>query len=173
MKQRLVIFGVALLAGCWVTAALTQPAPKPAAKRAPAPPAAYKAQGFAPGFDDMMTMLVQPRHTKLYYAGAAKNWELAAAENRDLRQAFDNLAKAIPQYEGNDVPQAVKGFVTGKLDAVDAAIASADAARFSGAYKDLTAGCNDCHHYMEHPFLVIKAPDAAQYPDQDFKPETN
>src|ERR1700739_2803062 len=110
MKHQLVIFGTALLAACWVTAALTQPAPKPAPKRAPAPPTAYKSRGFTPGFDDMMTMLVQPRHTKLYYAGTAKNWELAAAESRDLRQAFDNLAKAIPNYEGNDVPQAVKGF---------------------------------------------------------------
>jgi hypothetical protein len=33
---------------------------------------------FRPAMDDLMTMLVQPRHIKLYYAAQAKNWTLAA-----------------------------------------------------------------------------------------------
>jgi hypothetical protein len=178
------VLGAAGLAAFWVTAALTQPATKarqparaPAKAAGPANNAsAYRAQSFTPGFDDLMTMLIQPRHAKLYYAGTAKNWELAAGESRDLRQSLDRLAQTLPNYEGNDVRQAVSNFITKKLDAVDAAVASADAARFTGAYKDLTTGCNDCHTYMEHPFLVIKVPEAAAntvYPDQDFKPETN
>jgi hypothetical protein len=32
---------------------------------------------FKPAMDDLMTMLIQPRHLKLYYAGEAKNWKLA------------------------------------------------------------------------------------------------
>jgi len=184
MKKYLIVVGAAGLAACWVTAALTQPAakakapaPRAAARAAaPANTGAYRAQSFTPGFDDLMTMLIQPRHAKLHYAGAAKNWELAAAESRDLRQSFDRITQTLPTYENNDVRVAVANFITKKLDAVDAAVASADAPRFATAYKDLTVGCNDCHTYMEHPFLVIKVPDAAPeaaYPDQDFKPETN
>jgi hypothetical protein len=150
-----------------VTTGLTQPAKKPA--RAPVP---YKDLGFTPGFDDMMTMLVQPRHIRLYYAGTAKNWEMAAAENRDLRASFDRLIQAIPNYLGNDVKSSVSTFIKPKMDAMDAAIAAADEQKFSGAYKDLTTACNACHTYMEHPFLVIKVPDGtadAAHPDQDFK----
>ncbi|HWY61519.1 MAG TPA: hypothetical protein VNW15_06435, partial [Rhizomicrobium sp.] len=77
---------VTLLTAGVVTTGLTQPAKKPARAPAAAPrrPAsgAPQIQSFTPGFDDMVTMLVQPRHIRLYYAGTAKNWEMAAAENR-------------------------------------------------------------------------------------------
>jgi hypothetical protein len=121
----------------------------------------------------MMTMLIQPRHAKLYYAATAKNWELAAAESRNLRQSFDTIAKSIPRYEGNDVQQALSAYVAKPLNAADAAIAAGDARRFAAAYRELTASCNECHHYMEHPYLVVKVPEAAKdsvYPGQDFNP---
>ena len=38
---------------------------------------------------------------------------------------------------------------------------------------ELTTACNICHEGMEHPFLVIKVPDAsaaAAYTNQDFRP---
>jgi len=163
----------------FATAALTQTAKKPApAPKRPAtaakPAAAYQDQGFAPGFDDLMTMLVQPRHIKLYYAGSAKNWELAAAEARDLRSALGRVAQTIPKYENDDVSLSMGNFMTPKLDALDAAVAAANPEQFAAAYKDVTAACNDCHTYMEHPFLVIQNPDAAAadaaHADQDFKP---
>jgi hypothetical protein len=170
----------------FVGTALTQPAPDSSAGTAvsnvPVPSAtipqtasqsAYQDQGFLPGFDDLMTMLVQPRHTKLYYAGIEKNWELAAAESRDLRSSFDRITQAIPNYEGNDVDKAVVTFIRPKINAIDVAIAAADSKRFASSYKDLTAGCNACHTYMEHPFLVIKTPPPANgsaYMDQEFKP---
>jgi hypothetical protein len=183
--KRVAVIGILAGAGLWVTAGLSQPVPpkppakpsaaKPAAaaKAGAAPGAAYRQEGFAPGFDDLMTMLIQPRHIKLYYAGSAKNWELAAAESCDLRQAMDRIRQALPTYENNDVAGAVANFITKKLDAVDEAVGAGDPARFAVAYKDLTTGCNDCHTYMEHPFLVIKQPEPSGYPDQDFKPETN
>jgi len=135
--------------------------------------AAYQSQGFNPGFDDLMTMLVQPRHIKLFYAGKEKNWELAAAEARDLRQSFGRIVATIPNYQGDDVDQATGNFLVPGLDAVDAAIASADPVAFAKGYKMVTDGCNACHTYMEHPFVVIKEPVGAQdvsHPDQDFKP---
>lgn len=169
------------LTATFAAGALTQtvkranPAPNPPAA-APVKPAvsAYQSQGFAPGFDDLMTMLVQPRHIKLYYAGSAKNWELAAAESRDLRSSFDRIVKAIPNYEGNDVALSIRDFIVSRIDAVDSAIAGGDSEKFSAAYQELTAGCNECHTYMEHPFLVIKKPGGtgadSAHSDQDFNP---
>src|SRR3954465_4663965 len=156
MKNRLTLAAAiaALLAGGVLSAGLTQPAKKPAASAA-------QDKNFSPGFDDLMTMLVQPRHIRLYYAGTARNWELAAAENRDLRSSLDRIIRGIPNYESYNVKQAVTTFLTPKLNAMDAGVGGAEPKRFSAAYGQLTTGCNDCHTYMEHPFLVIKAPEGA------------
>ncbi len=31
-------------------------------------------------------------------------------------------------------------------------------------------GCNACHMELDHPYVVIKTPDASAFPNQDFKP---
>jgi hypothetical protein len=118
-----------------------------------------------------MTMLIQPRHIKLYYAGTQKNWELAVAELSDLRAAFGRISQIVPKYQGSDVDEAIKAILAPKMQAMDVAIAAADAKRFAVAYGDLTAACNACHVYLEHPFLVIEVPGANRntaYPDQSF-----
>ncbi len=137
------------------------------------PAAATQPAGFTPRFDDLMTMLIQPRHVKLYYAGSRKNWELAAFESSELRSAFGRIARVVPKYVGNDTNQALQTIIMPRIKDVDAAIAAGDVRRFHKAYDELTAACNACHGYMEHPFLVIKVPDSAadtRYPDQEFKP---
>jgi len=142
-----------------------------AATKTPAATAAA-APVFTPGLSDLMTMLVQPRHLKLYYAGTLKNWELAAFELRELRSSFRRIGQAMPQYQGNSVDESVKGIMTPSLDAVGNAIASGDSKQFARAFADLTTSCNSCHGYMEHPFLVMRVPDQGMknpaYADQDF-----
>jgi hypothetical protein len=128
---------------------------------------------FAPGLDDLMTMLIQPRHLKLYYAGAELNWELAAAESRELGSSFRRLASGIPKYLNRDVDRTVAAMIAPKMKAVDAAISAADAKQFLNAYAELTEACNACHIYMEHPFLVIKVPEGLRdsaHADQVFSP---
>ncbi len=167
-KHTLILLAAIALAGSWATVALTQPATPPAEAPEPPPPP----QPFSPGLDDLMTMLVQIRHTKLYYAGSAKNWELAASEARELRNSFDRITKTIPLYLGNDVAQSMGVFGTPHLDKIDKAVADADPVAFTKAYKDLTEGCTQCHAYMEHPFLVMKVPAGPNtiFPDQVFTP---
>lgn len=124
------------------------------------------------GFADLMNLLVQPRHIKLHHAGAQRNWELAAAESRNLRASFARIAQRVPKYLGNDVAEVERQMVEPRLQAIDKAIAAADPKQFAGAYADLTAACNECHVYMEHPFVIIQVPatSAADYSDQDFRP---
>ncbi len=132
-----------------------------------------KPQAFEPGFDDLMTMLVQPRHLKLQYAGSRRNWELAAAESRNLAAAFGRISRTLPAYLGIDVAEAMTAMMTPQLQRVDAAIAAADPARFAAAYAGLSTACNACHMYMERPYIVVKSPDPAAVPvyaDQDFSP---
>jgi mono/diheme cytochrome c family protein len=151
------------------------PAPGAVAPAAEPPPVARPGGGlvvleFRPAMDDLMTMLVQPRHIKLYYAGQAKNWTLAGFELNELRGALARIGRTIPTYRKISVDEAVAAIFAEKVKAVDAAIKAADPAQFTAAYGEMTAACNACHLSLEHPFLKITVPDAANYPDQDFRP---
>lgn len=152
--------------------ALAQTSEDPSAA-AVAATASTQAPVFTPGFADLMSMLIQPRHIKLYYAGMLKNWELAAFESRGLSAAFRRISQTIPNYrDSGSVDEAVTSMMAPALKAIDAAIAAGDSKQFERAYSELTSGCNACHGYTEHPFLVIRVPAMktrnAVYPDQDF-----
>jgi hypothetical protein len=125
---------------------------------------------FKPAMDDLMTMLVQPRHIRLYYAGQAGNWQLAAFQANELRASLSRIGRTIPNYRNINVDTAVAAIFADKLAAVDAAIKAGDPAQFTAAYGDMTSACNECHKGMEHPFLVIKVPEAGFFPDQEFRP---
>jgi hypothetical protein len=146
----------------------TTPPPETAAP-APARPGLVILE-FKPAMDDLMTMLVQPRHMKLYYAGQAKNWQLAAFQINELRGALARIGRTIPNYRNINVDTAVASIFTDKLKAVDAAVKAADLGQFNAAYGEMTAACNDCHKGMEHAFLVIKVPESGNFPDQEFRP---
>jgi len=148
------------------------------AQGAPAAPAAPPGGGlqildFKPAFDDLMTMLVQPRHIKLYAAGQQKNWQLAGFQLNEMRASLRRIGQTIPQYRTYKVDTAVASFFAPAVETMDAAIKAKDSAQFTKAYGELTAACNACHQGMEHAFLVIKVPDAAvtSFPDQDFGPK--
>src|SRR6476469_9738927 len=79
-----------------VASACRQP-PAPAAGPASATPEAY-----APGLGELMT-LQQMRHTKLWLAGQAGNWDLAAYELDELGEGFDDVVKFHPTHEESPV----------------------------------------------------------------------
>ncbi len=117
---------------------------------------------------DMMNTLIQPRHAKLGLAGEARNWPLAQYALVEMRQAFAGIVRAQPTFMGLPVGQLVDAALTQPMNALDAAIKEQDVKKFADAYAQLTAGCNACHSAVEHPFVVIKVPDASAFPDQEF-----
>jgi hypothetical protein len=134
------------------------------------PPNADAGAPYVLTMGDMMNTLIQPRHAKLGLAGRAGNWPLAAYALIEIRQAFAGIKKAQPKFRGLPVPELVDAALGPPLDAVEAAIRDQDPAKFAAAYDRLTQGCNACHQSVDHPFVVIKAPDASAFPDQDFSP---
>jgi hypothetical protein len=127
-------------------------------------------QAYRPGLGDLMTTTVQPRHTKLGLAGQEKNWVYAAYELHELEEAFERAAHVWPIYRKTNIAELVVTTTKAPMEAVAAAIKSADAAKFTEAYAQLTATCNACHQSTERPFVVIQAPKASPFPDQDFRP---
>lgn len=132
----------------------------------PATPPPYR-----PGLGDLMTATVQPRHTKLAFAGRRKNWAYAAYELHELDEAFDRLTAQWPQWQRVRVAELVETMIREPIDALGQAIEAKDEARFATAYGKLTEACNACHQAAKRPFVVIRDPKESMYPDQDFGPQ--
>jgi hypothetical protein len=128
---------------------------------------------FKPVMSDLMNMLIQPRHIKLYYAGQEDNWMLARFELNELRSAFVRTGDTIPQYGIFPFANSVEAVILEPLDGVQAAIDAEDHAEFERAYVELTAACNACHDAMHFEFIEITVPDLnspRNFPDQIFAP---
>jgi hypothetical protein len=158
-KLSLTVLGAGLLALSAISAALAQ------APAAPQP-------DYHPSFGDLMTMAVQPRHIKLGIAGKARNWDYAAYEASELRNAFLRIGRTIPTYRKQALPDMFASAILPSMDKLDAAIKAKDGAGFDAAYREVTASCNTCHVGLDHPFVVIHEPSASPYLDQNLTGRT-
>jgi hypothetical protein len=152
-----------LLAMCAAPIALAQTAPPETSSTSTQP-------DYHPSMGDLMTMAIQPRHIKLYYAGDQQNWTYAAYELGELRNAFARIARTIPQYHVLDTASITAAVTQAPLDALAQAIKERSPEQFTMAYAQLTQACNACHQSLNHAGVVIKVPTAGVFPDQDFQP---
>jgi hypothetical protein len=143
---------------------IAQSAPAPAA-----PPPPLVILDFKPTLSDLMTMLIQPRHQKLWAAGQQRNWTLAAFQLREMRSGFDKIAATIPKYINIDLGPTFINIMDSQVRAVNSAIMSQNSQLFMTAFGDLTASCNSCHEALNHGFLVMKVPEVTGYANQDFR----
>lgn len=133
---------------------------------ASAPPAA---DAYVPGLGEIMT-LQQMRHTKLWLAGQAGNWDLAAYELKELGEGFDDVVKFHPTHEESPVApkDAIPRIVTVPLAELTTVVEKKDANGFGAAYDTLTKACNDCHQATNFGFNVVQRPSSNPYPNQVF-----
>src|SRR6266850_3430810 len=106
-------------------------------------PATPQTESYAPGLGEIMT-LQQMRHTKLWLAGEAKNWELASYEVDELGEGFDDVIKFHPTHKESPVApkDAIPRMVNAPLMELKMAIDKKDSAAFEQAYDKFTAACN-------------------------------
>ena len=132
-----------------------------------APPPTIAA--YVPGLGELMT-LQQMRHTKLWLAGEAGNWPLAAYEIKELGEGFDDIVKFHPTHEESPVApkDAIPRMVTEPVAEISAAVASKDPKAFEQGYDKLTKACNDCHQAANFAFNVVQRPATNPYPNQVF-----
>jgi hypothetical protein len=120
---------------------------------------------YVPQLADIMNA-AQLKHQKLYLAGEARNWPLAAFESRQLR---NSLAEAAVLYSG--IPVSNVTTLASKLEAVNNAIAAKNGKGFTEAFAELTGGCNECHRSMGRPFIVMRQPTDHPFGNQQFLPK--
>jgi len=126
---------------------------------------------YAPGLGEIMTF-TQMRHAKLWLAGSAGNWDLAAYEVSELEEGFHDAAEFHPNDESSPVPigKFVTAMTSGPLAALRAAIDKKNAGAFTEAFDSLTDACNACHRATGHGFNVITRPKGNAFLNQDFAP---
>jgi hypothetical protein len=127
-------------------------------------------QPFNPQMSALMSMIIQPRHAKLGLAGQAENWALAGYMFKELKLGFGVVGRAIPRWKGLPVPDLIEAAMDQHWAVLDFSIKAGEPRQFAEAYGKLTQGCNNCHATADHSFVVIKAPDASAWPNQEFKP---
>lgn len=134
-------------------------------------PAATAGHTYVPGLGEIMT-LQQMRHTKLWLAGDAGNWPLAAYELEELEEGFEDAATFHPTHKDAPVPidQAITKIMTQPLADAKAAVKAKDRVRFAEAFDGVTDGCNDCHRATDFSFNVVRRPATNPYPNQVFAP---
>jgi hypothetical protein len=128
------------------------------------------APAYDPSMGDLMTMAVQPRHIKLGLAGKQQNWVYAKYELSELRNAFGRVARTIPKYQSIDTAALTTAIMQAPLKILEQAIEANSAMQFTEAYSRLTEACNACHRNRNHAAVVIKVPEEAMFPDQEFQP---
>src|ERR1700730_1860781 len=126
---------------------------------------------FNPQMAALMSMLIQPRHAKLGLAGSAENWPLAGYALKEVKQGFAVAARAVPRWKGWPVAELFDAAMTQPITLLDVAIKLHFRQQFEETYESLTKGCNACHATTDHAFVVIKAPNASAFPNQEFEPK--
>jgi hypothetical protein len=128
---------------------------------------------YTPGLGELMT-LQQMRHTKLWLAGEAGNWNLAAYEVKELGEGFDDILKYHPTHEESPVApkDAIPRMVSAPVADLRAVVERKDAVTFEQAFDTLTKACNDCHQATNFSFNVVQRPTTNPYPNQVFAPIT-
>lgn len=132
------------------------------AQNASMPTPAAAPMDMVPGLGEIMT-LQQLRHIKLWFAGSAGNWALADYEIGELNEGFEDVDKLLG---GGTVDK----MVGSPLKDLQKIIDDKNRAAFPTAFDSLSAGCNSCHHALDHAFIVIKRPTSLPYSDQAFGP---
>jgi hypothetical protein len=133
-------------------------------RAADAPKPAEQAQEpYQPGLGEIMA-LQQMRHSKLWFAGSAGNWPLADYEIGELGEGFENVSKLL----GEEI---IKQHVGAPVEALQKAVDGKNKSAFTAAFNKLTAGCNACHHALDHAFIVIQTPTSLPYSNQVFAPQ--
>jgi hypothetical protein len=129
-------------------------------------------KGYEPGLGELMS-LNQMRHAKLWFAGQARNWELADYELDELEEGFDDVVKFHPIHKDAQLPisELVPKIMNEPIKQLRVAIQARDSEAFARAFDAVTAGCNSCHQATNFGFNVVRRPAGPSwFGNQDFAP---
>jgi hypothetical protein len=93
---------------------------------------------------------------KLYLAGQAQNWDLAAFYHEELEETAEQLKKLNLTDDGVPVSAMMDPNLLTPLKAVEAAIQRRDPNHFGQAFQQLIQHCNSCHQASGKPYIQLR-----------------
>ena len=124
---------------------------------------------YAPGLGEFMTA-TQLRHAKLWFAGKANNWDLAAYEIDEIAEGLEDAEKQFPTHDGIPVADMIKANIDPAVAELRKAVEAKSSAKFAVAFDQLTSACNTCHTGANKPFIRIQRPTSPPLNNQNFVP---
>jgi predicted small metal-binding protein len=125
-------------------------------------------EAYTPGLGEYMAQLSY-RHGKLWFAGQAQNWELAAYELDEIKEGLADIGHYHPtHHEITGIPEQIERHMTAPIKLTAQAIDSKRSNTFVAEYDAITAGCNACHQANGYNFVEITRPRQNVYTDQKF-----
>jgi len=124
---------------------------------------------YTPGLGEIMAQTAI-RHAKLWFAGRAQNWALAAYEVDELHEGFDDAGKFHPTHKDirQPIPELIARYMNPPLAEVEQAIQDKNAQAFVDSYEHLTDACNACHQVTDFGFNKVIQPSFNPFANQSF-----
>ncbi|HEX4481802.1 MAG TPA: hypothetical protein VH082_13380 [Rudaea sp.] len=122
--------------------------------------AELKKSAYHPELGEQM-LGIQIRHDRLWFAGEAQNWNLAAFEIQELKEAFDAVVEQNPEhaiFQPAKLSDILPAMTNAPIKALRDAVDHSSKPEFEKAFDSLSAGCTGCHHIAGNDFLVIQRP---------------
>lgn len=141
--------------------------PAPAAAKPEAKPEAGK--GYVPGVEQFMGVMLS-QHAKLWYAGKARNWELAEFELGEIKEVMGDVQDLVPVFKNLPFAEMLDAVIVKEIADLEKAIATKNFKKFAAGYDKLTAACNACHQGTGMKMVVIQRPTRPAFFNQDFRP---
>ncbi len=164
MKFAVPILVAATLAIVSITNALAE-APETEHAQAQAP---TTNEAYTPGLGEFMGQ-IQMRHAKLWFAGKAKNWQLAAYELGEIKEAFGVAAKYQPNFKGKPIAETIGPITDQAITQLEKAIDAKDPVRFAKTFDRLSNACMSCHQANGYGFIAIQRPSSPPMTNQRFE----
>lgn len=115
-----------------------------------------------------LMLRMQIHMDKLYWAGKAKNWPLAAFYTHEIEETLEEITKAKIVEDGVNVSALAGPMLGGAVSTVENTIKAKTG--FETAYVATVNACNGCHAAAKHPFIQIQVPLRPMFTNQKFTP---
>ena len=127
-------------------------------------------KNYVPGLEQFMEV-IQNEHAKLWYAGQARNWKLAAYQLGEIKEVMSDVQDLVPTFKNLPLAQMLDSVITGPIAQLEKSLDAKDFGKFSAGYRDLTQACNSCHQAAGVGFIRIRQPIGSAFPNQNFAPQ--
>ena len=126
-------------------------------------------KSYVPGLEQFMNVILV-EHNKLWFAGKARNWPLAAYELGEIKEVMSDVQDHVPTFKSLPLADMLDAVITKEITALEKAIDAKDFKSFAVGYDQLTAACNACNQGTENGFIVIKRPTQPAFTNQEYRP---